>query len=120
MHYDPYKDAESRGITVIHRNIRTANGLWIPDHNLIVIRSGMRAVHDRSTLAHELAHAQLGHRDDSPKNEYRADQVAACNLIDADKCEELIQWVPDVGRLAQELDVSTRLLVSYLRLRQAA
>lgn len=121
MHtYDPYEDAARRGISVIHRRIKTANGLWLPDHNLIVIRSGMRAVHDRSALAHELAHAALGHRDDRPKHEYQADQVAASNLIDLDRCREAMRWAPDVGRLAAELDVSTRLLLAFLRTHQLA
>jgi Zn-dependent peptidase ImmA (M78 family) len=89
--------------------------LWIPDHNLIVIRSGMRSVHDRSALAHELAHAALGHRDDRPKHEAQADFLAAHNLIDVDRCREVMRWAPDVGRLATELDVSTRLLLAFLR-----
>lgn len=115
MHrYDPYEDAEQRGIDVIHRSIRTANGLWLPDHNLIVIRSGMRAVHDRCALAHELAHAALGHRDDRPKHEIQADHLAAHNLIDLDRCRDVMKWAPDVGRLANELDVSTRLLMAFL------
>jgi Zn-dependent peptidase ImmA (M78 family) len=81
---------------------------------MIVIRSGMRAVHDRCALAHELAHAALGHRDDRPKHEMQADFLAAHNLIDLDKCREAIKWAPDVGRLATELDVSTRLLMAFL------
>lgn len=112
--YDPYEDAEQRGIHVIHRSIRSANGFWYPDYNLIVIKSGMRAVHDRSALAHELAHAALGHRDDRPKHENRADQVAAANLIDAERCSDLMRWCSDESQLAQELGVSRRLLLAYL------
>lgn len=113
-HYDPYDDAEQRGIQVIHRPIRAANGFWYPDHNLIVIKAGMRAVHDRSALAHELAHAALGHRDDRPKHENRADQVAAANLIDAERCADLMRWCSDESQLASELGVSRRLLLAYL------
>lgn len=113
--YDPYSDAEQRGIRVMHHPIRSANGLWLPDHNLIVIKSGMRAVHDRSALAHELAHAELGHRDDRPKHEIQADQLAARKLIDLDRCREVMKWAPDVGHLAAELGVSTRIALAFLR-----
>jgi Zn-dependent peptidase ImmA (M78 family) len=112
--YDPYQDATNQGIEVIHRPIRTANGFWIPDRNLIVIRTGLRAVHDRSTLAHELAHAALGHRTSSPKAEVQADRLASANLIDLDECRRLMEWVPDAPRLANELGVSQRLLRVFL------
>lgn len=118
--YDPYADAEQRGIEVIHRPIRTANGMWLPDHNLIVIRSGMRAVHDRSTLAHELAHAELGHRDDRPKHEVLADRAAAEWMIDYDECVDTMRWCPDAHRLATELGVSTRLLRVFLNVHRLA
>lgn len=80
----------------------------------------MRSVHDRSALAHELAHAALGHRDDRPKHEMQADALAAGNLISLDRCREVMRWAPDVGRLAHEMDVSTRLMVAFLRQNQMA
>lgn len=107
--YDPYTHAEALGIEVIHRPIRTANGFWYPDHNTIVIRSGMRAVHDRSALAHELGHAELGHPDDRPKHEVQADRYAAERLIDEDQALELCRWTQDPARIAAELGVSGRL-----------
>jgi Zn-dependent peptidase ImmA (M78 family) len=94
--------------------------LWLPEYKLIVIKSGMRSVHDRSALAHELAHAALGHRDDRPKHEMQADCLAAQNLIDLHRCKEVMKWAPDVGRLAHELDVSTRLLLAFLHHHQMA
>lgn len=112
--YDPYEHAEHLGIEVIHRKIRTDNGMWLPQHNLIVIREGMRAVHDRSTLAHELGHACLGHEDDRPKHEVMADRFAAGNMINLDECRDVMQWAPDSARLANELGVSTRLLRVFL------
>lgn len=118
--YDPYEHAEELGITVLHRKIRTANGLWLPDHNTIVIRSGMRVLHDRSTLAHEIAHAVLGHFDGRPKHEIQADRLASENLIDLDECREAMKTAPDEERLALELGVSTRLLRAYLAVHRLA
>lgn len=118
--YDPYEHAERLGIEVIHRPIRTANGRWFPDHNLIVIRSGMKAAWDRSTLAHELGHASYGHCDDRPKHEVQADRFAADNLIEFDELTELMKWTPDSARLANELMVTTRLLRVYLNVHRLA
>lgn len=118
--YDPYEHAERLGIEVIHRPIRAATGYWYPEHKTIVIRTGMRAVHDRSTLAHELAHAELGHVGDSPKHEVMADRLAASNLIDYDECQRTMRWAPDAHRLALELGVSTRLMRVFLNVHQLA
>jgi Zn-dependent peptidase ImmA (M78 family) len=120
MRYDPYKHAEDLGITVIHRNIRCANGLWVPDHDLIVIRSGMRAVHDRSALSHELGHAVLGHRDDRPKHEVMADRYAANNLLVLEEVVDAMKTAPDCHRLAHELGVSTRLMRVWLNVNRLA
>ena len=110
MIYDPYTHAETLGIEVIHRPISKMNGLWIPDHNVIVIRSGMKVAYDVSTLAHELGHAKYGHRDGRPKHEHQADKFASDSLIDVDEAAELMQWVPDCERMALELGVTARLL----------
>ncbi|MET4780852.1 ImmA/IrrE family metallo-endopeptidase [Glaciihabitans sp. UYNi722] len=118
--YDPYDHAETLGIEVVHRRIRTANGLWFPEHNMIVIREGMKAVWDRSTLAHEIAHAALGHCDDRPKHEVMADRYAAENLIDVSELHEVRRWAPDSARLAHELGVTTRLLRVWLNVHQIA
>lgn len=120
MRYDPYAHAEELGIEVVHSHIRTANGMWIPDHNLIVVKSGLRAVHDRSALAHEIGHAQLGHRDDRPKHEVLADRYAAHKMIDLDECLEVMKWAPDPHKLAIELGVSTRLLRVFLNVNRLA
>lgn len=114
LKYDPYEHAEDLGIAVIHRPIRTANGLWLPDHQVIVIKTGMRALHDRSTLAHEIAHALLGHEDDRPKHEVAADRYAGTLLIHPQECERAMRHVSDVPSLSLELQVSQRILTDYL------
>jgi Zn-dependent peptidase ImmA (M78 family) len=119
-HYDPYTHAEGLGLEVIHRPILKANGYWIPDHSLIVIRSGMEEVWDRSTLAHEVAHAELQHRDDRPHHEMMADLHAAENMIDQSKFEVASKWLADTAQLADELGVTGRLLRAYLDFRRLA
>lgn len=110
---DPYEHAQQLGLTVIHRPIKSATGLWIPEYDLIVIRSGMRRVHDRSTLAHEIAHAILGHEDTNPKHEAQADRLAALNLIDPQKWEKAATCYDYIEQVAAECDVSTKLARAY-------
>lgn len=115
--YDPYQHAEVLGIEVIHRPITTAHGLWMPDHNLIVIREGMRRIHDRSALAHEIGHAVLGHVDDRPLFERRADVFAAENLVLESECRRAFPYVSDIHGLAFELCVSVRILAAWFGVR---
>lgn len=114
--YDPYAHAEDLGIRVIRRRLTTGTGLWVPDQSVIFVQERLRRVHERSTLAHELGHACLGHRDDRPKHEVQADRFAAERLIDHDKLIDLMQWTPDPSRWALEMDVSTKLIRVYWNL----
>lgn len=107
--FDPYAFAEQMGITVIHRPIRTANELWLPEHSTIVVRSGLRRILDRCVLAHGLGHAILGHEDDRPKHELLADRWAADQLINPWE----LRAIPDGAdefQIALEIDVTLRLL----------
>lgn len=116
--YNPYDHADELELKVIHRPLRTANEMWLPEHNIIVIKSGMRAVHDRSALAHGVGHAVYGHCDDRQKHEIQADRFAGTNLIDLDECLDVMRVYPDSARLAHELGVTTRILRTYLNVRQ--
>lgn len=118
--YNPYEHAEQLGIRVAHQELRAANGYWIPDHNLILLRSGMRAVHARTVLAHEIGHAVLGHRDDRPKHESQADRFAARNLIDLAECEAVMRATGDLYLASLELEVSQRMLRLFLELEAVA
>lgn len=112
--YDPWAHAEALGLQVIERRIRTANELWMPDYFTIVIRSGLRAVHKRTALAHGVGHAALGHADDRPKHEHLADRFASLYLIDPNEYVSVAKWAEgDAGLICQELGVTHRLLVAY-------
>lgn len=114
--YDPYQHAEQLGVRVVHRRLTTGTGLWVPDLGTIFIQDGMRVVHDRSALAHELGHADLGHRDDRPKHEVMADRYAAENMVDPVQLVDLMAWTPDASRWAHEMGVTTRLIRVYCNL----
>jgi Zn-dependent peptidase ImmA (M78 family) len=112
--YDPFAHADALGIRVKFGRLRTANGLWLPEHHSIVIREGMRAVHTRVALTHEIGHADLGHEDDRPKHEKQADRYAAKKLVDPTRFRELTGWTNDSFRIAHELGVTQRILTAYV------
>jgi hypothetical protein len=111
--YDPFEHADALGLTIVYGRLRTGNGLWIPDHRTIILQPRMRVIHERSILAHEIGHADLGHRDGRPKHEVLADRYAADHLIDLQRYRELVAWMPDVACLSLELGVTTKLMQVY-------
>ncbi|WP_153001344.1 ImmA/IrrE family metallo-endopeptidase [Microbacterium testaceum] len=112
--YDPWAHADELGIDVFVRPLRTAHGLWLPEHNAILVHSRLRANSQRLILAHELGHAALAHPDDRPKHEVQADRFAANNLIHPAELEELYGWCSDERQIIQELGVTTRLFRAYV------
>ncbi|HEY8590682.1 MAG TPA: ImmA/IrrE family metallo-endopeptidase [Naasia sp.] len=119
--YDPHEHAERLGIDVVYGRLRTANGLWVPDRRTIILKPGMRALLERTVLAHEMGHVCLGHRDDRPKHERQADHFAARHLIDPVHLEEVALFSSDPGQWCVELDVTPHILDVYLReIRRAA
>lgn len=112
--YDPFAHAETLGITVGYSRLRTANGLWLPEYNTIVVKDGMRAVHTRIALAHEIGHAVHGHEDDRPRHEQQADRYAAVHLIDRDELLQVAGWAGHPNIIAAELGVTRRILLAYV------
>lgn len=104
-------------LQVIVRPIRTANELWMPEFDTIVLRTGLRPAHQRVALAHGIGHAHYGHRDDRPKHEQQADSYAATHLIEPDELHDVAKWAgDDHGIICAELGVTRRVLAAYLRL----
>lgn len=124
----PDELADHMGVQVLsHRG--GPKGLWLPERRAITLRANLGHVQRRCTLAHELGHAH--HNDLSPapdkwvwaRQERRADEFAARNLITADayQCAELIAG-HDVGAIALELGVTKHLVKIWraLHLRKTA
>lgn len=113
---DPYEYAVTLGIEVVHQPLMSANGLWIPEHRVVVLNTGMDPTKDRCTLAHELAHFVLGHEESTPLNEWQADRYAATHQIARD---EFLKWWPRCGNLddiAFELGVTPKLVLAFASL----
>ena len=108
--YDPYDHAERLGIKIVYQRLRTANGLWIPDHRAVILQPRMRRIVERSVLTHELGHICLGHREETPRNELRADRWAVRKLIAPGDLERVGTTTADLGALCHELGVSADIL----------
>jgi hypothetical protein len=117
--YDPFEHAERLGIEVVFGRLRSAHGLWVPDHRTIILKRGMRALHERSILAHELGHVCLGHEESTTRNEFLADRWAARKLIAPDHLAEVARVHHDPAQWCIELDVTPHILETYLRLSTA-
>ena len=114
--YDPFEHAERLGIQIVYRRLTSGNGLWVPDLHAIFLQPRMRAVHERSTLTHELGHACLGHRHSTPKHERQADIFAARHLIDPTKLDQVRHHSSDPNVWANEVGVTLPLLETFLTL----
>jgi Zn-dependent peptidase ImmA (M78 family) len=113
--YDPHDHAHRLGIDVVYGTLRTANGLWLPDRNVIILKPGMRSLLERTVLAHEVGHAALGHRESTPRTERQADRYAAQHLLCRDDVERVALLSPDPGAWCVELGVTPHILETYLR-----
>ena len=118
--YDPHEHAARIGIDVVYGRLRTANGLWVPEHRTIILRPRMRALIERTVLAHEMGHVCLGHTDSCPRNEKMADRFAARKLIDADELRRASRYSPDVDQWAIELQVTPHLIDTYMKMNRIA
>lgn len=112
--YDPFLQAEALGIPVEYRDDLAHDGLWLPDRGVIYLLPGMKAIQERCILAHEIAHAELGHRDSCRRNEVAADKRAAMALIDHDELVSYLRWTSDLPFVCLELQVTMKVLRMYL------
>ncbi len=109
---------------------RTLRGLpkidlaWLPMEGQLGATDGARVIvlhphqsqaQRRSTLAHELAHIDLGHVDGcTPQNEHMAVQRAARWLISMQALLDALRWSEDLDELAENLWVDPETLTARL------
>ncbi|WP_424462999.1 ImmA/IrrE family metallo-endopeptidase [Pseudoclavibacter helvolus] len=114
--YDPYAHAIRLRIPVVWEEDQPEPGRWHAPWHLIILRSGMPPIQDRCILAHELGHACMGHTTSTPKQERQADRWAATHLITAEHLTHIAAFSPDPGIWCRELQVTPRILDTYLAL----
>lgn len=114
--------ADHLGVTIEWAKLKTRNGEYRDDLKRIRLKQGMPRRLERFTLAHELAHATFGDVPtmfpiENARQEERADEWAAHQLIDIDKYRE-VEQLRDGHQpsIAYDLDVVTPCITAYQRL----
>ena len=84
-------------------------------HSTIWMDPRQRQAKRRCTLAHELAHIELGHTDGcTPREDVAADRLAARRLIDMHRLLDALRWAEDLREVADELWVDEPTLMARL------
>lgn len=91
-------------------------GYYDRNLNMIVLALGMTRTQTQCVLAHELAHAMLGHTHTTGPAERRADQLAASMLIHPDDYRRAESLYSDIASIAAELGVTIEVVRDYQRL----
>lgn len=91
-------------------------GFYEPDASRIWFDLGLTPAERRSTIAHELGHHYYRHRESTPSNERAADRFAASMLIDPDEYAKLEPIHPDAETLADELQVTVKIVEAFRHL----
>lgn len=113
--YDPWAHAAQLHIPVVEAPIVGAKGLWYPHPGMIVIRPGMREFIARSVLAHELAHATLGHPGGHhPRNEAAANRLAARWLLTPEQVVDAARSRGISDRTCHDLCVTRTILITAI------
>lgn len=119
--YSPWRDLETRhpSITVGRAGIKPTRGAWVQEVNVIVLDHDLDRVTCNATLAHEVAHIDLGHHDHQAPGrwfadrwEREADNLAAVRLLDdVDEIADAVALYPhDIEKASHHLDVSADVL----------
>ncbi|MGO2750406.1 MAG: ImmA/IrrE family metallo-endopeptidase [Pseudoclavibacter sp.] len=111
--WEPFDYASELGISVqFCGELGGDLGRWYPEQGTILILDSLPFFVERSVLAHEIAHAVLGHETTTPKTERQADRWAARRLISVEDFRTVAARSPDPGQWCVDLQVTPRLLVT--------
>jgi Zn-dependent peptidase ImmA (M78 family) len=109
--FHPWRRLRARpDVEVFYRDLRGRRLAATDGAEVIVMSPDLSQAQRRSTIAHELAHIELGHVDGcSSAEEEAARQLAARWLVSLDALAEAMAWARSLEELAEELwvDVDT-------------
>lgn len=117
--YNPFTHADDIGLHVIYGEPGEGlAGRYDHPTRTAIIRDGMSYRAQRSTLAHEIVHAEHGDQDTHDdvwhaKREKRCDQIAAHRLITPDDLERM-RGIEDTAEWCRELDVLPWVVETFL------
>ena len=117
LSYDPGADAAARypDWVIRHRQLGGIPEVLCRRRKVILINNAHTWPAKRSSLAHAVAHLDLGHATTASayfekREERDADQLAARRLITLDALAEVLCWTRDYGEIAEELLVDVFML----------
>lgn len=119
--YCPWSDLGERypGVHVAAHAIAPARAAWLPDERVILLDRGLSITEGRCTLAHEIAHMDLGHYPTGVghfdrRQEREADGLAARRLLPLVALVEAVRGGWDLPAAAVELRVTHDVIQSRL------
>ena len=111
--YCPWTDLGDRypGVHVAAHTIAPARAAWLPEERIILLERGLSIAQGRCTLAHEIAHMDLGHYPTGVghfdrRQERDADALAGRRLLPVHLLADALQVGCDVVAAAEELCVT--------------
>lgn len=99
-------------------------GYYDPDSRQVVVRPGLSWRSRRSTIAHELAHVEMGDsseptwwsQENSDRVEDAADEIAARDLLRSlAALTDVLAWASDVDQVADAMGVDTDTVLARMR-----
>ena len=117
--YDPWVHAEILDLPIVFRDA-------LPDprmvaayshaHRAIFVRTGLHSAVERCGITHEIVHYEHGDVGTTDFQEDRANRIAARRLIRRRRLEELSETTDDPAAIALELNVTERIMRTYMRM----
>jgi len=114
--YEPLDDLAQRypHVTVAIAALGPAHAALV-GRSLLLVDPPLTESQRRSSIAHEIAHLDLGHTADvnpalARRQELEADHLAAQRLISLSQLADVVSWCRDEQHMAQQLRVSSQSL----------
>jgi Zn-dependent peptidase ImmA (M78 family) len=120
--YSPWRDAAARhpDVHIARVDLHPACGAWVASEGVILLSDRMDRAERNTTLAHEIAHIDLGHRSTGrrwfdQRQERDADRLAATRLVGLDELAVTLAWALCPEEVAAALEVTVAVVRRRIR-----
>lgn len=115
--YDPWAHAELLGLPLITRADLPDDRMvacYSSERKAVFVRPGLSLAVERCAIAHEIVHHEYADIGTTRAQEDRADRIAARRLVRPSRMLEASQTADDPGRIALELNVTERIMRTFM------